>query len=220
MPRRAMSPSRQQTRHPVSSNHCSPKRKSVHSGPSILNAGPLRTAMQLKQTTLATDRSLALYQEAIHRLLPHTSHAAQPSWHPAPSSVSWRRLKRHLGGCAGLVEASGINGFVGGVDEALFWCVARMDVCGGLISFVSTLIPVSRWASKTNMGHDVRLFRSVRDSTGWANYANLWIAGRCMSHPAERSAIVDLLDRIQRESGWGTQLQAEHLQAFWGASDE
>lgn len=39
------------------------------------------------------------------------------------SPKEWRR---HLEGCANLLEAVGINGFVGGVEEALFWCFIRM----------------------------------------------------------------------------------------------
>lgn len=310
--------------------------------------------LELKETTRPTGRSLALYQQAIHQLLPHL---------PTRSTVviascvilcvlemlscSPKAWRRHLDGCASLMEAVGINGFVGGVEEALFWCFARMDVCGGLISSVKTLIPVSHWASKMDLKADVDFFRAREGFGSWANYAvylvaqvldllapvptaplevpsrtdpkfrshwlelwrhvsdwhdlrpaplhsiitipssdaspfptvlfsnpagisgnqlyhtasilmlqnqppglrlspkprgilwharrvcaisisndhhgawtngvqPLWIAGRCMSHPAEHRAILELLDRIERESGWSTRWRAEDLKEFWG----
>lgn len=320
--------------------------------------------MELKETTSPTDRSLALYQQAIHHLLPHL-----PSRGTAViascvilcvlemMSCSPKAWQRHLDGCASLMEAVGINGFVGGIEQALFWCFARMDVCGGLISSVTTLIPVSHWAatmgSSTNdLDQDVQRFRAIRDFTGWSNYAvyltaqvldllaplsdtaalhvgnrsdpafrarwtklwryisewhdarpapllpimtipsstkspfptvifsnpaaisgnqlhhtasllmlqnqppgvrltprprtilwharrvcaismsnehhgawtngiqPLWVAGRCMSHPEEHRTILELLDRIERESGWRTKWRAEDLKAYWGDLEE
>ncbi|KND89502.1 hypothetical protein TOPH_05789 [Tolypocladium ophioglossoides CBS 100239] len=312
--------------------------------------------MELKNATLATGRGLALYREASRLLLPRL-----PSRSTAVIasyvllcvlevlSCPPKGWKRHLEDCAGMMEAVGFSGFVGGLRQALFWCFARMDVCGGLASSVATLVPVSRWASASRMNLDdgVRLFRSDRDLTGWANYAvfltaqvldllapvsdtslhvsnradpvfgtrwiRLWkhisdwlesrpaplcpvmtitssdsslfptiifsnpaaisgnqlyhtasllmlqnkprgvrlspeprsilwparrvcaisissdhhgawingvqslcIAGRCMSHPAEHKAILELLERIETESGWGTRWQAEDLKTFWG----
>lgn len=41
----------------------------------------------------------------------------------------WRR---HLDGCASLIQSVGINGFSAGLEKALFWCFARM----GLYSFL------------------------------------------------------------------------------------
>lgn len=35
----------------------------------------------------------------------------------------WRR---HLDGSASLILSLGINGFSGGLEQALFWCFARM----------------------------------------------------------------------------------------------
>ncbi|UNI19272.1 hypothetical protein JDV02_005466 [Purpureocillium takamizusanense] len=320
--------------------------------------------MELKENTSPTDRSLALYQQAIHHLLPHL-----PSRSTAViascvilcvlemMSCSPKAWQRHLDGCASLMEAVGINGFVGGVDQALFWCFARMDVCGGLISSVTTLIPVSHWASNLSNSHndldsDVHRFRAVQDFTSWSNYAvyltaqvldllaplsdtaalhvgnrsdpsfrtrwyklwryvsewhdarpppllpivtipssakspfptvifsnpaaisgnqlyhtaallmlqnqppgvrlsprprtilwharrvcaismsnehhgawtngiqPLWVAGRCMSHPEEHRAILELLDKIERKSGWRTKWRAEDLKTYWGDLEE
>ncbi|KAI5462840.1 Dak1 domain-containing protein, partial [Mariannaea sp. PMI_226] len=310
--------------------------------------------LELKETTLPTDRSLALYQEAIHLLLPDLPTRSTAVIATCVIlcvlemlSCSPKAWQRHLDGCASLMEAVGINGTVGGTDQALFWCFARMDVCGGLISSVKTLIPISHWASKQTLDADVEHFKSTKDFEQWANYAvyliaqvlallaplpsetlqaptrndpkfrarwlklwkyicdwhhqrpapllptmtipssssspfptilfsnpaaisgnqlhhtasilmlqnqppavrlapkprsilwharqvcgisisndhhgawtngiqPLWIAGRCMSHPSEHKAILELLERIERESGWGTRWRAEDLKEFWG----
>jgi hypothetical protein len=310
--------------------------------------------LELKETALPTDRSLALYQEAIHLLLPHLPSRSTEVIASClilcvleMVSCSPKGWRRHLDGCASLMEAVGINGLVGGVEQALFWCFARMDVCGGLISSAKTLIPVSHWASKTDLETDVSLYRLQNTFEMWANYAvylvaqvldllaglsdsdfsvvekadakfctrwlnlwkhvsdwhalrpaplhsiitmpscdsspfptvlfsnpaaisgnqlyhtasilmlqnqppgvrllpkprsilwharqvcaisisnnhhgawtnglqPLWIAGRCMSHPTEHRAILDLLEKIERESGWGTRWRADDLREFWG----
>lgn len=310
--------------------------------------------LELKETT-PTDRSLALYQEAIHQLLPDLPTRGTAVIATCVIlcvlemlSCSPKAWRRHLDGCAGLMGAVGINGFVGGVEQALFWCFARMDVCGGLISSVKTLIPAGRWASKRGLDADVEMFKATTEGfEQWANYAvylvaqvldllaplpsetlqaparnepkfrarwmklwkvicdwhhrrpapllptmtmassatspfptilfsnpaaisgnqlhhtasilmlqnqppnvrlaakprsilwharqvcgisisndhhgawtngiqPLWIAGRCMSHPSEHRAILELLGRIERESGWGTRWRAEDLTEFWG----
>lgn len=310
--------------------------------------------LELKETTQPTDRSLALYQQAIHLLLPHL-----PSRGTAVIascvilcvlemlSCSPKAWRRHLDGCASLMQAVGMNGTVGGVEESLFWCFARMDVCGGLISSVKTLIPSCQWATKMDLDTDVAFFGSQPGFHNWANYSvylmaqvldllapvpsepldvpsrtdpkfcsrwlklwgyicewhqvrpaslhsimtipssdqspfptilfsnpaaisgnqlyhtasilmlqnqppgvrlspkprsilwharqvcaisisnnhhgawtngiqPLWIAGRCMSHPAEHRAILELLDKIERESGWGTRWRAIDLKEYWG----
>lgn len=131
-----------------------------------------------KNTALPTDRSLALYQQAIHLLLPHL-----PTRSTAVIasclilgvlemlSCSPKAWRRHVDGCASLMEAVSMNGFVGGMEEAVFWCFARMDVCGGLISSTKTLIPVSHWASQMDLEADVELFRMKGDFHSWANYS-------------------------------------------------
>ncbi|KAM6536114.1 hypothetical protein FALCPG4_005632 [Fusarium falciforme] len=314
--------------------------------------------LELKDSSLPTDRSLALYHEAINLLLPQLSTRTTAVIASCVvlcvlemASCSPKAWQRHLDGCASLMEAVGINGFVGGVEQALFWCFARMDVCGGLISSVKTLIPVSHWASKIDLDADVSLFLSNLALDTWANYAvylcaqvldllaplakanpgglffdgprndvryrvrwmklwryvedwpsrrppemqsimsipssdkdpfprilysnsaaisgnqlyhtasllmlqnkpaslkmsprprsalwhakqicgisianhnhaawtnslqPLWIAGRCMSHPAEHRAILGLLDKIEKESGWSTKWRADDWKEFWG----
>ncbi|KAK1762061.1 fungal-specific transcription factor domain-containing protein [Phialemonium atrogriseum] len=314
--------------------------------------------LERKDPSLPTDRSLALYQQAIHLLLPllHTRTTAVIASCVVLCvlemlSCSPKAWRRHLDGCASLMQAVGINGFVGGVEQALFWCFARMDVCGGLISSVKTLIPVGSWATKIDLDADVGLLRSTKGfdmcanhvvylvaqvldllapsvnaphgvtvgieprtdqpfKTRWLKlwrhlqdwhdrrppemhnvmsipssdsspfptilYSNpaaisgnqlyhtgsilmlqnmpvslrltprpksilwharrvcgisitnhhhgawtnsiqpLWIAGRCMSHPSEHRAILEVLSKIQRESGWAAEWRADDLKEFWG----
>jgi hypothetical protein len=46
------------------------------------------------------------------------------------SALDWRR---HLEGCASLFAACNLNGFSGGMNQALFWCYARMGMYRHLI---------------------------------------------------------------------------------------
>jgi hypothetical protein len=310
--------------------------------------------LELKETTQPTGRSLALYQESIHLLLPHLPSRSTEVIASCVIlcvlemvSCSPKGWRRHLDGCASLMQAVGIDGLVGGVEQALFWCFARMDVCGGLISSARTLIPISHWASKMDLDADGKLYLLQQGFDMWANYVvflvaqvldllaerpetgfglpsrsdskyrarwlglwkqlcdwhslrpaplhsimtipscdsspfptilfsnpaaisgnqlyhtasilmlqnqpsgtklspkprsilwharqvcaisisndhhgawtnavqPLWIAGRCMSHPTEHRVILELLDKIERQSGWGTRWKAEDLKEFWG----
>ncbi|KAF9874710.1 C6 transcription factor [Colletotrichum karsti] len=134
--------------------------------------------LELKNRDRPTDQSLALYQEAIHLLLPQLSTRTTAVIASCVvlcvlemASCSPKAWRRHLDGCASLMEAVGMNGFVGGVEQALFWCFARMDVCGGLISSVKTLIPVNHWAPQIDLDADAALFLSSPGNDMWANYA-------------------------------------------------
>ena len=123
--------------------------------------------------------SLALYQQAIHSLLPQL---ATRSTAVIASCVvlcvlemlscSPKAWQRHLDGCATLLQAVGINGFSGGLEQALFWCFARMDVCGGLISSVKTLISVSSWTAEEGLSAAIELFKPIT-STSFDTHANL-----------------------------------------------
>ncbi len=88
-------------------------------------------------------------------------------------SSSPRAWSRHLDGCAMLLQAAGINGTVGGVRQALFWCFARMDVWGGFLSDTRTKIPTSRWFMPSgSMSSAVSRFKTGSvGSDSYANYA-------------------------------------------------
>ena len=123
--------------------------------------------LERKHHSIHTERSLALYQTAIHLVLPELHTRSTPVIAScvvlcvlemlSSSAKAWHQ---HLDGCAHLIEAVGINSSSTGVDQALFWCFARMDVCGGLIASSKTLIPVGHWASGIDLDDDVDLFRA------------------------------------------------------------
>ncbi|VUC29059.1 unnamed protein product [Clonostachys rosea] len=60
------------------------------------------------------------------------------------NSTDWRR---HLEGCAAILGFFGVNGFSGGIAQAMFWCYARMEVCGAIISdgTETAVYQVSKW---------------------------------------------------------------------------
>lgn len=304
-----------------------------------------------------SEQSLALYQEAIHLLIPQLQ--ARTTAVIASCvvlcvlemlSCSPKAWRRHLDGCASLLLSVGIHGFSGGVEQALFWTFARMDVCGGLISSERTLIPISRWTPAEGLRRDAMMFKAAPTFDVQANYAvyllgqvlhiltkpkpvpsetsvdhqtpfrgaweplfnaiedwydfrpeemksilsipagaadqsnpfptvlygnsaaisgnqmyhtaallmlrkkpkdaqlsrkprsvlwharqicaisisnthhgswtnavqPLWIAGQVMSHPAEHRAILQLFEKIERETGWGTKWRADDLREYWG----
>jgi hypothetical protein len=40
-----------------------------------------------------------------------------------------------------------------------------------------------------------------------------------MLHPIEHRVILDILDRIEKETGWATSWRAEDLKEYWGDID-
>lgn len=128
--------------------------------------------------------SLALYQEAIHHLVPRLQTRTTAVVASCVvlcvlemMSCSPKMWRRHLDGCASLLIAMGITGLSGGLEQALFWCFARMDLCGALISDETTIIPVESWLPKATVHDQSHLFfRSI----GYDMYANycVFLCGR------------------------------------------
>lgn len=89
--------------------------------------------MERKEGKQHSFDSLELYQEAI-RLLNPLLQARDLTIIPIcvilccleMMSASPRDWRRHLEGCAALFDAFGVNGFSGGLLQAVFWCFARM----------------------------------------------------------------------------------------------
>ncbi|KAK5047043.1 hypothetical protein LTR84_006985 [Exophiala bonariae] len=55
------------------------------------------------------------------------------------------------------------------------------------------------------------------DHGAWINSLQpLWIAGKIMSHETEHRVILDLLMRVERDTGWATSWRAEDLKEYWG----
>ncbi|KAH0207029.1 hypothetical protein KCU99_g848, partial [Aureobasidium melanogenum] len=122
--------------------------------------------------------SLALYQEAI-RLI--AGELESMSTEVIGSCVllcvlemmssSPKDWARHLNGAAMLLKAAGINGVVGGIRQAIFWCFARMDMWGGFLSDSHTKIPTSLWFLPTGtMSTAISKFKT--DFQNFDSYAN------------------------------------------------
>lgn len=132
--------------------------------------------------------SLALYQEAIHHLVPQLQTRTTNVVASCVvlcvlemMSCSPKMWRRHLDGCASLIIAMGITGLSGGLDQALFWCFARMDLCGGLISDEQTIIPIGSWLPPAKLaGVDEQSQHLFHGSLGFDMYANyvVYLCGR------------------------------------------
>ncbi|KAE8150909.1 hypothetical protein BDV25DRAFT_139345 [Aspergillus avenaceus] len=135
--------------------------------------------MERQQNAKSQSESLSLYQEAIHLLLPELESKTTPVIASCVIlcvlemlSCNPKEWRRHLDGCAYLIQAAEINGFSGKEEQALFWCFARMDVCGGLISEEETIIPIHHWIPKDmSPGEASQLFLASNIST-FDTYAN------------------------------------------------
>ncbi|KAL2068374.1 hypothetical protein VTL71DRAFT_16472 [Oculimacula yallundae] len=98
--------------------------------------------------------SLELYQESIRQLAPCLQ-AKEPNVLVTVCilacmelmSVSPKDWRRHVDGCAALIGSLNVNGLSGGLLQAVFWCYARMDLCGALSSngAESMVLHISKW---------------------------------------------------------------------------
>lgn len=137
------------------------------------------SARQVERKARQTDHScsLSLYQHAIHLLSPLLQYRTTEVLASCVvlcvlemMSCSPKAWRRHLDGCAALIQALGISGGCGGLEQALFWCFARMDICGGLISSERTLIPLSKWMGGGNIVQDVGMLMNLH--VNFDMYAN------------------------------------------------
>jgi len=74
-----------------------------------------------------------------------------------------------------LMVSPGITGASHGLESALFWVFARMDVCGGLISSEKTLIPMPKWMDADDPDADIATFVGSFDM--YANHM-VYLCGR------------------------------------------
>jgi hypothetical protein len=127
--------------------------------PALLYAVLAFSARQTeKKTGLESHDSLELYQESI-RLLAPILQAKDPNVLVTVCilaclelmSVSPKDWRRHVEGCAALFDSFGANGFSGGLLQAIFWCYARMDLCGVIIANGAEcpVLPIEKWVSVT-----------------------------------------------------------------------
>ncbi|KAL4933017.1 uncharacterized protein BDV17DRAFT_145245 [Aspergillus undulatus] len=77
----------------------------------------------------------------------------------------WRR---HLKGCAGLLQAQRWTGSAQGIVKSCFWAFARIDIWAAFITGKTTLIPTDFWLDDTSV-------ESVRGKGNIDDYCNLAI---------------------------------------------
>nr|POE87938.1 uncharacterized protein CFP56_11167 [Quercus suber] len=172
--------------------------------------------------------SLALYQHAIHLLSPLLQKRTTAVLASCVVlcvlemlSCSPKAWRRHLDGCAALIQALGIQGSVGGLEQALFWCFARMDICGSLISSEKTLIPIHRWMIGNDTLEDLAVFDILPGSDMYANrivylcgrvVELLCSSGRWEERHQRRSNLLDMLDYTQEWSQLFELIEDWHVQ--------
>ncbi|EKJ73462.1 hypothetical protein FPSE_06380 [Fusarium pseudograminearum CS3096] len=145
--------------------------------PALLYAMLAFSSRQMERRGLTREGgcdSLELYQESI-RLLSPGLQAKDPNMLVTACILAVFELlsggsknwKRHVEGCASLFEFFGVNGFSGGLPQAVFWCYARQELCGSIISdgTETTVLPLSKWApaAPESMVSSEQIERYVRD---------------------------------------------------------
>ncbi|OJJ29740.1 hypothetical protein ASPWEDRAFT_296046 [Aspergillus wentii DTO 134E9] len=159
--------------------------------------------MERKEGIQHAFESLELYQEAI-RLLSPLLQVRDPKVVAAcvmlccleMMSARAQDWRRHLEGCAALFDAFGIHGFCNGLLQAVFWCYARMDLCGALISdgTQSTLLKPSKWLGPGwEDDQAARLFHDARSPDMHANYA-VYLCARTCELVSDRTKFIELGD--------------------------
>ncbi|KAK6369477.1 hypothetical protein LTS17_009383 [Exophiala oligosperma] len=130
--------------------------------------------LERKDKSIPAALTLSLYSAAVHLLLAQLHLRNTPVLASCVvicvlemMSCSPKAWRRHLDGCACLIRSMHIYGDSEGIERALFWCFARMDVCGGLISKERTLIPVAEWTSEPSFDAAVKFFSS-RPTVDWS----------------------------------------------------
>ncbi|KAF7560849.1 hypothetical protein G7046_g3287 [Stylonectria norvegica] len=124
--------------------------------PPLLYAMLAFSARQMERVTFPEYKydSLELYQESIHLLGPGLQ-AKDPNMLATACilavmelmSGSDRTWRRHIEGCASLLQYFQVNGFSGGLLQAVFWCYARMELYGVMISdgLEGTVLHLDKW---------------------------------------------------------------------------
>ncbi|KAH8819851.1 hypothetical protein F5884DRAFT_27804 [Xylogone sp. PMI_703] len=130
----------------------------AQSCPTLLYAMLALSARQIERHRglKGAHESLELYQESIRLLHPLLEARDTKSLVTTcilccleMMSVSPRDWRRHIEGCVALFLSFGVHGFSGGLLQAVFWCFARMDLCGAIISDGAepTVLPINKWVA-------------------------------------------------------------------------
>ncbi|KAK6391644.1 hypothetical protein LTR65_004479 [Meristemomyces frigidus] len=185
----------------------------AQTSPTVLFALLALSARQMARSgsaAVASQDSLELYSTAIASLTPALERKDESVLVAAcilcaleMMSASPRDWRRHVEGCAALFEASSVHGFCGGSLQGVFWCYARMDLCGALIveCAESTVLPIGKWVlpETAAAGFDERAiseaFMAHAEQTPdmHANYA-VYMCAKVCDLIAKRSRYVELGD--------------------------
>lgn len=102
-------------------------------------------------------------------------------------SCSPKMWRRHLDGSASLIQSMGIHGLSGGLEQALFWCFARMDLCGAwsdpsdtidnMDGCGRTIIPITSWLPKSTHDANGHILYKTLGCDMYANYM-VYLCGR------------------------------------------
>ncbi|GKT41175.1 uncharacterized protein ColSpa_01356 [Colletotrichum spaethianum] len=177
----------------------------ARNSPALLYAVLALSARQMerKEGKQTSFDSLELYQEAIRLLTPLLQSRDQKIIPictilcclemMSASAQDWRK---HLEGCAALFDSFYVHGFSGGLLQAVFWCYARMDLCGALISdgTESTLLTPPKWLpSGASHNEAYELFHQSRTPDMHANYA-VYLCAKVCELVADRTRYFELGD--------------------------
>jgi hypothetical protein len=139
--------------------------------------------LESRDKNISQSLTLALYQHTIQLLLPQlymrdiaVIASCVILCVLEMFSCSPKAWRRHLDGCASLMQSLDIRGDAGGAEEAVFWCFARMDLCGGLISLERTLIPVGKWTADSISDVTVKTYPRSGNFQDYAKIASNIIA--------------------------------------------
>ncbi|PSN65242.1 hypothetical protein BS50DRAFT_497836 [Corynespora cassiicola Philippines] len=175
--------------------------------------------VERKEKTQSSFDSLELYQEAIRLLTPllqtretHVIATCVVLCCLEMFTASARDWRKHLEGCAAVFESFGIHGFSGGVSQAVFWCYARMDVCGALISdgTESTLLKPSKWLPPdTPDNYAENLFRN--SSPDMYAHFSVYLSAKTCELISDRNKYVELGE----ENGCNAQQFHERWTQIW-----
>ncbi|KAK4085187.1 transcriptional regulator family: Fungal Specific TF [Trichoderma aggressivum f. europaeum] len=130
------------------------------------------------------------------------------------NSKNWRR---HVEGCAALFEASGVNGFSGGLLQPVFWCYAHMDLCGAIIAdgMKSSVLGTDKWIPKSlaNSPNEIRdmFHHTSRDNPDM--HAN-WVVYLCAKACDLACGRHKFLEQDQQEEA-GSQPFNEQWNQLW-----
>lgn len=164
--------------------------------------------------------SLELYQESIRLLAPGLQ-ARDPNMLVTACilavlelmSGSPRNWRRHIEGCATLFDFFAVTGFSGGLLQAVFWCYARMELCGAVISggAESTVLPLAKWvpppppdgAGSNDEADDFvkgLFYRHSRDTPGMhANWA-VYLCARACDLMYRRTRTLELQEADEQDT--------------------